>query len=86
MTQKSTRIITKYLKNIGIDVVLRECGNNLRAFNAHIRRECNLDKKVKLYNIDLQAKEVLKNRLKQYGKVLNAVEIFLKENFGGKNE
>lgn len=86
MTQKSTRIITKYLKNIGIDVVLRECGNNLRAFNAHIRRECNLDKGVKLYNIDLQAKEVLKNRLKQYGKVLNAVEIFLKENFGGKNE
>ena len=42
----STRIITKYLKSRGIDLVLQECGNNLRAFNAHLRRVCNLDRSV----------------------------------------
>ena len=65
-SKTSTRIITKYLKNRGIDVVLQECGNNLRAFNGHLRRVCNLDKSVKLYDIDKQAKEVLKTHLTEY--------------------
>ena len=84
-SKTSTRIITKYLKNRGIDVVLQECGNNLRAFNGHLRRVCNLDKSVKLYDIDKQAKEVLKTHLTEYKDVEKAVDTFLQENFGVKN-
>ncbi len=82
---KSTRIISIYLKNRGIDTVLHECGNNLRAFKAHLKRVCNLSKTVKLYNVVLQAKAVLKDRLNDYGAVVQAVDKFLEENFGGKN-
>lgn len=81
----STRVITKYLKSRGIDLVLQECGNNLRAFNAHLRRVCKLDKSVKLYDIDKQAKEILQTHLNEYKDVVIAVENFLQENFGEEN-
>ena len=82
---KSTRVISIYLKNRGIDTVLQECGNNLRAFKAHLRRVCSLLKTVKLYNIQQQAKAVLENRLDKYSIVVKAVDEFLENNFGGKN-
>lgn len=82
---KSTRVISIYLKNRGIDTVLQECGNNLRAFKAHLRRVCSLPKTVKLYNIQQQAKAVLENRLDNYSIVVKAVDEFLENNFGGKN-
>ena len=82
---KATREITKYLKMRGLYVVLQECGNNLRTFRAHIKRVCNIPKGTKLYYINKQAKEVLKNRLNEYGTVVQAVEKFLEDNFGIKN-
>lgn len=84
-TTKSTRIITKYLKQRGIDLVLQECGNNLRAFKSHLKKVCNLDKSVKLYDIVKQAKEILKTRLDEYKVVDKAVDKFLRDNFGGNN-
>ena len=80
-----TRVISQYLKNRGIHLVLQECGNNIRAFNAHLRRVCKLDKSVKLYDIDKQAKDILQNRLNDYNSVVKAVELFLQETFGGIN-
>lgn len=77
-----TRKITKYLKQRGIDIVLKECGNNLRCFKNHIRSTCHLDKRTKLYPLICEAKEILKNRLLEYQDVKIAVEKLLQENFG----
>lgn len=79
----STRKITKYLKMRGIKTVLKECGNNIRSFNAHLRRECQLDKTTKLYEIDKEVKNVLSNNLDDYGAVVLAVKKLLQMNFGG---
>ena len=84
-TNKLTREITKYLKMRGLEIVLQECGNNLRVFRAHIKRVCNLPKGTKLYYIIQMAKEVLKNRLNAYGDAVQAVEKFLEVNFGEIN-
>ena len=82
---KGTREITKYLKMRGLDTVLKECGNNLRVVRNHLRRVCNLPKGTNLYYITQTAKEVLKNRLNEYGDSVKAVEKWLEDNFGGSN-
>ena len=80
-----TRKVTKYLKQRGIEVVLKECGNNLRCFRNHIRTTCHLDKRTKLYMLICEAKEVLKNRLLEYQDVKIAVDVFMQKNFGENN-
>ena len=85
--KKKTEIrkVTRYLKQRGIEVVLKECGNNLRCFRNHIRTTCHLDKRTKLYTLICEAKEVLKNRLLEYQDVKIAVDVFMQKNFGENN-
>lgn len=85
MVKKQSKI-SIYLKNRGIEAVLKECGYNLRSFKAHLKRECGAEiSNTCIYNFRQKAKQLIKSHFTKNHQVEKVVEKWLKENFGGAN-
>jgi hypothetical protein len=81
-TNRCSMTVSKYLKLCGIKAILSRCGNNLRSFKNHLRRECSLKKSQKLYNVTNDAKKILDN-IAKLNNMDEEVQMFLERNFGG---
>lgn len=83
-TKTVTKAIANYLKNIGIQVVLKECNYNMRMVRNRLFRECSLPKGCNWYYYKKQFDRELERQYFTNNKTTyNLIDRFLYKNFGG---